>query len=96
MERHSRRGQPAVRAPRKRARHVPGQRAAGGRGCDRASTNTLGTRAGGIHQDHGQFDVQVSLADLEPTAVRVEPYAGGIHGGAPLRQEMQRVRRQLR
>jgi starch phosphorylase len=38
------------------------------------------------------FDVQVYLADLDPTAVRVELYADGIHGGAPVRQEMQRGR----
>jgi starch phosphorylase len=38
------------------------------------------------------FDVQVYLADLEPTAVRVELYADGIQGGVPVRQEMQRGR----
>jgi starch phosphorylase len=38
------------------------------------------------------FDIQVYLADLEPTAVRVELYADGIKGGAPVRQEMKRVR----
>jgi glycogen phosphorylase len=38
------------------------------------------------------FDVQVYLNDLDPTAVRVELYADGIHGGAPVRQEMQRGR----
>jgi starch phosphorylase len=37
------------------------------------------------------FDVQVYLADLEPKAVRVELYADGINGGAPMRQEMQRL-----
>ena len=38
------------------------------------------------------FDVQVYLADLEPTTVRVELYADGINGGPPVRQEMQDVR----
>jgi starch phosphorylase len=38
------------------------------------------------------FEVQVYLADLEPNAVRVELYADGIKGGAPVRQEMKRVR----
>ena len=38
------------------------------------------------------FDVQVYLADLEPTAVRVELYAEGINGGASVRREMKRVR----
>ena len=38
------------------------------------------------------FDVQVYLADLEPTAVRVELYADGIQGGVPVRQEMKFVR----
>ncbi|HEY1209955.1 MAG TPA: alpha-glucan family phosphorylase [Terracidiphilus sp.] len=38
------------------------------------------------------FDVQVYLADLEPKTVRVELYADGINGGAPVRQEMRRGR----
>ena len=38
------------------------------------------------------FEVQVYLDDLDPAAVRVELYANGIGGGAPIRQEMQRVR----
>jgi starch phosphorylase len=38
------------------------------------------------------FEVQVHLADLEPKAVRVELYADGINGDAPVRQEMKRVR----
>ena len=32
------------------------------------------------------------LNDLDPKAVRVELYADGINGGAPVRQEMKRVR----
>ena len=38
------------------------------------------------------FEVQVYLDDLDPNAVRVELYADGINGGAPVRQEMKRVR----
>jgi starch phosphorylase len=42
--------------------------------------------------DQHVFEVQVYLADLEPKAVRVELYANGINGGAPVRQEMKCVR----
>jgi len=38
------------------------------------------------------FDVQVWLHDFDPEAVRVELYAEGVMGGAPVRQEMKRVR----
>jgi glycogen phosphorylase len=38
------------------------------------------------------FEVQVYLHDLDPIAVRIELYADGINGGAPVRQEMKRVR----
>ena len=38
------------------------------------------------------FKVEVYLNDLDPKAVRVELYADGVNGGAPLRQEMKRVR----
>jgi starch phosphorylase len=38
------------------------------------------------------FEVQVYLNDIDPEAVRVELYADGINGGAPVRQEMKRVR----
>ena len=38
------------------------------------------------------FEVQVYLDDLDPKAVRVELYADGVIGGAPVRQEMKRVR----
>ena len=38
------------------------------------------------------FEVQVYLNDLDPQAVRVELYADGVNGGAPVRQEMKRVR----
>jgi starch phosphorylase len=46
-----------------------------------------------VATDGGQhvFDVQVYLDDLEPQAVRVEPYADGADGSAPLRVEMQRI-----
>jgi starch phosphorylase len=42
---------------------------------------------GGKHE----FEVQVLLNDLDPNAVRVELYAGGVMGGVPVRQEMKRV-----
>ena len=38
------------------------------------------------------FDVQVYLNGLDPTAVRVELYADGVNGGAPMRREMTPVR----
>ena len=38
------------------------------------------------------FQVQVYLNDLDPNAVRVELYADGVDGQAPMRQEMQRLR----
>lgn len=49
---------------------------------------TVETR-GGQHV----FEVQVCLNDLDPKAVRVELYAEGVVGGAPLRQEMTHLRR---
>jgi starch phosphorylase len=42
--------------------------------------------------DHHTFDAQVYLDDLDPKAVRVELYAEGVHGGEPVRLEMQRAR----
>jgi starch phosphorylase len=45
-----------------------------------------------VNQQH-VFDVQVYLADLDPKAVRVELYADGMNGGAPVRQEMKRIRK---
>jgi starch phosphorylase len=41
--------------------------------------------------DRYQFTVEVQLAGLDPAAVRVEVYADGVGGGAPVRQEMKRV-----
>jgi starch phosphorylase len=38
------------------------------------------------------FEVQVFLNDLDPKAVRVELYADGVNGSAPVRQEMKGVR----
>jgi starch phosphorylase len=38
------------------------------------------------------FEVHVCLADLDPEAARVELYADGVMGSAPVRQEMKRVR----
>jgi glycogen phosphorylase len=42
---------------------------------------------------HHAFEVELSLHDLEPEAVRVELYADGVNGDGPVRQEMTRVRR---
>ena len=41
--------------------------------------------------DQHVFEVQVYLDDLDPKAVRVELYADGVMGSAPVRQEMRRV-----
>ena len=38
------------------------------------------------------FEIEVSLNDLDPQAVRVELYADGVMGSAPMRQEMKRIR----
>jgi starch phosphorylase len=38
------------------------------------------------------FDVQIYLNGLDPRAVRVELYADGVNGGAPVRQEMTPIR----
>ncbi|HEY1496757.1 MAG TPA: hypothetical protein VGF49_19515, partial [Candidatus Solibacter sp.] len=37
------------------------------------------------------FDIDVYLHQLDPETVRVELYADGVDGGAPVRQEMERV-----
>ncbi len=37
------------------------------------------------------FEVQVYLNDLDPNAVRVELYADGVNGNAPVRREMKRI-----
>ena len=37
------------------------------------------------------FEIQVFLNDLDPQAVRVELYADGVRGSAPVRQEMEHV-----
>jgi starch phosphorylase len=54
-----------------------------------------GLRFGGVKIESGQaehrFEVQVYLHGLDPEAVRVELYAEGIDGKAPLRQPMQRT-----
>ena len=41
------------------------------------------------------FEVEVYLDDLDPNAVRVELYADGVMGSAPVRQEMKRGRQLL-
>jgi len=38
-------------------------------------------------------EIEVYLNAIDPNAVRVELYADGVNGGAPVRKEMQRVRR---
>ena len=38
--------------------------------------------------DHHVFEVEISLNDLDPNAVRVELYADGLNGGDPVREEM--------
>jgi starch phosphorylase len=47
-----------------------------------------------IETQNGQhvFEVQVLLNGLDPKAVRVELYAGGLNGSGPVRQEMHLVR----
>jgi starch phosphorylase len=39
------------------------------------------------------FEVEIYLNDLDADSVRVELYANGLMGGAPVQQEMQRVRK---
>jgi starch phosphorylase len=43
------------------------------------------------HGEQHVFKVQVRLNDLDPEAVRVELYADGVMGSAPVRQAMKRV-----
>ena len=47
-----------------------------------------------VETDSGQhvFEIEVYLDDLDPEAVRVELYADGVAGGAPVRREMKRLR----
>jgi starch phosphorylase len=42
--------------------------------------------------DHHVFEVEISLNDLDPNAVRIELYADGINGGDPVREEMKCAR----
>ena len=46
----------------------------------------------GTRDEQHVFEVQVSLNDLDPKAVRVELYADGTNGSGPIRQAMTRVR----
>ena len=41
--------------------------------------------------DHHVFEIEISLSDLDPKAVRVELYADGINGGDPVREELRRL-----
>jgi glycogen phosphorylase len=43
------------------------------------------------HGEQHVFEVQVYLNGLDPNAARVELYADGVNGDAPVRQEMERV-----
>jgi len=45
-----------------------------------------------INADQQVFEVELSLNDLDPTAVRIELYADGIDGGDPVREEMKCAR----
>jgi len=42
--------------------------------------------------DQHVFEVELSLNDLDPSAVRIELYADGIDGGDPVREEMKCAR----
>ena len=44
------------------------------------------------HGDHVVFEVQVFFQDIDPNSVRVELYANGIKGSAPVQQEMTLLR----
>jgi len=44
--------------------------------------------------ERNEFEVQVFLNDLDPGAVRVELFADGMNGGAPVRQEMKLIDKQ--
>ena len=45
------------------------------------------------HDEQHVFEIEVWFGDLDPEAVRVELYADGVMGGAPVRQAMERGRR---
>ncbi len=45
------------------------------------------------HDEQHVFEIEVWLGDLDPDAVRMELYADGVTGGAPVRQAMERGRR---
>jgi starch phosphorylase len=42
-------------------------------------------------RENHKFEVQVFTHDLDPRSLRVEVYANGANGGAPVRQEMKRL-----
>jgi starch phosphorylase len=63
--------------------------------------NSVDQRWGGVHFGEVKvetrdlqhvFEVSIGLNDLDPMAVRVELFANGVGDGAPVRQEMTRVR----
>ena len=45
------------------------------------------------HGDRLAFELEVGLGGLDPDSVRIELYADGVGGGAPVRQEMKLARR---
>ena len=57
------------------------------------STLRFGSAAVTRQGDRDLFQVQVYLDDLDPTAVKVELYAEGTNGGAPVREAMTRGER---
>jgi starch phosphorylase len=59
---------------------------------DRWATLRLGEVKIDTDWEHHVFEVQVFTGELDPNILRVELYADGVVGGAPLRQEMKRGR----
>jgi starch phosphorylase len=60
--------------------------------ADRWARLRLGEVSVRTDQEHHEFEVPVYMGGLEPNSVRVELYAEGVSGGAPVGQEMNRVR----
>jgi starch phosphorylase len=87
---------PAAAAYRKRAadKGVLGKKVVDWQQALKARWATL--RLGEVKIDtdweHHVFEVQVFTGELDPNILRVELYADGVVGGAPLRQEMKRGR----
>jgi glycogen phosphorylase len=56
--------------------------------AEKWATLHFGGIQGATDAERHTFEVEVYLSDLDPNAVRVELYADGVNGGAPVRQEM--------